>query len=276
MSQSKLFCSLVEQQFRALEDSLELLVNTPYLALKSLKGYLIKFEKLTLAVVEGRLVVLENLLNDMFNLLMNSVPFDRFDKKNVCALAFQCFALREQLFPTDENDPIYVQFIPIEIRNILRDTSITSSYLSFEKYVCKLGFSKFLRGLINETLADIEDELDELLIKLGTNKIDEWIQSYLSQSFVFLRELQKLDTFTNCVFEGCNFAATAVNKREDYTSRLYYEKQGDGWAIDINRIAGPITQKEDDLRAKIDELRTRLANPKFGSEGVKLSDLLKF
>jgi len=122
----------------------------------------------------------------------------------------------------------------------------------------------------------IQTQLDELLVILGINKIDEWINDYRNISLTLLRKLETLDKFAQCAFEICNFSQTAINKREDISDRLMYERQATGWSIKIDDFILSAQTKENDLRKRIDELRTRLASPKFSSNGTKLSDIMKF
>lgn len=276
MSQNLLWCSIVEAEYRALTNTLDLLINVPHLALRVLKGHIKRFEAVVLAGVEGRLDVLVALLDEMWNLIMNSTGFDRFDKKNICGLAFSCRALRDHLFPADGNDPTYVQGIPQDVRDTLRDFDSGLGLDQFDKYVCKLSFKSLLNGFVDETLKYIQVQLDELLELLGINKIDEWIDDYITASLPFLRALQGLDVFAECAFEGCNFVQTALNKQEDVEERLLLQRQGSGWSVKADDLIASARRKDNELRQRIDELRTRLANPKFGSQGVQASDLLKF
>lgn len=276
MSNSLLYCQIVEAEYNSLVNTLETLQNVPLLALRALKGYIKRFEAVVLAYIEGRLEVLEALLNEMWGLIVNAVPFDRFSTKNICALAYTCLALRRHLFPLDGDDPSYVLWIDQDIRDGLRNFTDSTTYQNFDKYVCKLGFRRTLRGFVNTILGQIQTELDELLDKMGINKIDEWIHDYRTASLPFLRKLEELDKFAQCAFETCNFAQTAINKREDISDRLLYERQASGWSVRIDDFIQNAQNKENRLRQRIDELRTRLANPKFGSDGVKASDILKF
>jgi len=280
MSLDKLYCTIIEAEYNATVATIEAIQGVPLLALRALKGSIKKFSAINLAFVEGRLEILENLLNQIWQLIMNEVPFDRFDRKNICELAYTCLALRRHFFDatdtTGASDADYVQFIPLDIRNGLRDFTDSTTYQNFDKYVCKLGFRRSLRGFVNAILADIQTQLDELLNTLGINKIDEWILDYRRASLPFLRKLQELDKFAKCAFSTCNFAQTAINKREDISERLLYERQATGWSIKADEFILSARKKENDLRIRIDELRTRLANPKFGSEGVKASDIMKF
>ena len=275
-----LFCQIVEAEYNATVNTIEAAIGVPQLALRALKGYIKRFEAVTIAFVEGRLDVIEALVNQLWNLLMNEVPFDRFDAKNICELAYTCLALRRHFFPADDDtgasDASYVQFIPLSTRNALRDFTDTTTYQNFDTYVCKLGFRRTLRGFVNAMLAEIQTELDELLARLGTNKIDEWIHDYRTASLPFLRLMNELDKFVQCAFATCNFAQTAINKREDISDRLLYERQGTGWSVKADDFLLSVRKKESKVRSRIDALRTRLANPKFDSQGVKASDILKF
>jgi len=95
MSQSLLFCQIVESEYNASVNSIETLIGVPSLALRALKGYIKRFEFVVLAGVEGRLRILEDLLNQLWQLTINATPFDRFSTKNICQLAYTCLALRE-------------------------------------------------------------------------------------------------------------------------------------------------------------------------------------
>ena len=280
MSQNLLFCQIVEAEYLSTINTIETLVGVPQLALRSLKAYIKRFEYVLLATIEGRLEVLEALANQMWGLIIDQVPFDRFDTKNICAMAYTCLALRRHFLPAGDNtgasDASYIKFVPLDIRNGLRDFTDTSTYENFDKYVCKLGFKRSLRGFVNAILGEIQTKLDELLVIMGINRIDEWINDYRTLSLPFLRKLELLDNFAQCAFATCNFAQTAINKREDISERLLYERRATGWSVKIDDFILSAQKKEDSLRQRIDELRTRLANPKFGSEGVKLTDIMKF
>lgn len=277
MSQSLLFCSIVQAEYDALINTLETLQTVPLLGLRALKGYIKKFEYVIMAFIDGRLDIIEILLNQMWELTMNSEPFDRLDIKNVCRLAYTCNALRKHLFPTDSSDdPSYVLWIDSSIRDSLRDFDDNTTYENFDKYVCRLGFQRTLRGFQNKILAEIEDELDNLIIKLGINRIDEWMNNYKISSLSFLRALQDLDKFAQCAFSTCNFAQTAINKRENISERMLYERQGTGWSVKIDASIEKAIIHENNIRSRVDALRTRLANPKFDSQGAKISDIMKF
>jgi len=280
MSQSLLYCQILTAEYNSLVNTLETLIGIPQLALRALKGHIKRFEYVVLAFIEGQLEILEALANQMWDLIINATPFDRFDTKNICALAYRCLALRRYFFPADDNtgasDATAIQFIPLTIRNSLRNVTDTSTYENFDKYICKLGFRRTLRTFVNTILGEIQTKLDELLVTLGINRIDEWIYDYRTLSLPFLRKLAELDKFFQCSFEICNFAQTALNKRSDISDRLLFERQATGWSVKIDDFILSAQKKEDSLRQRIDELRTRLANPKFGSEGVKLTDIMKF
>lgn len=134
-----------------------------------------------------------------------------------------------------------------------------------------------MAGFVDSTLNDIQTQLDEYMEQLGVNsKIDEWIQDYLNASAPFLRAMESLDKFAQCAFDGCNFVQTALNKREDVEERLYVKRVGQGWSVKADKIIRKAQIKENDLRARIDNLRIRIANPKFDSLGEFKDNLLKF
>ena len=277
MSQSLLFCQIIEAEYRATISTLETLQLVPLLALKSMRGYIQRFKYITLSALDGKLDVIESLLNQMWELTMNNEPFDRLDSKNICRLAYTCNALRKHLFPTDSSDdPSYVLWIDSSIRDSLRDFDDNTTYENFDKYVCKLGFSRTLAGFKNKILAEIEDELDAIIVKLGVHRIDELIENYRRVSLPFLRALQDLDKFAQCAFSTCNFVQTAINKRQDISERMLYERQGTGWSVKIDTFIAKAITHENNIRSRVDALRTRLANPKFDSQGAKISDIMKF
>lgn len=270
-----LFCSIVEQQYNGIVNTIDLAINAPTLALRILKGQIKRFEMLVLAVIEGRLEVIESLILKMVDLLKLDT-FDRFDRRDFCRVAYACYALRQSLFPNSGNDPSLVSMIPEAIRNQLRISSGDSAYDVFEKFVCKLSLKAILDQFIDDLLSDIQDELDEMLRKLGIEKIDEWIQQYFDAIVPFLRLMQNLDQFAQCAFATCNYVETSLNKQEDISKKLLLVRQGTGWSIAIDKVMSDVVQKEADLRRRISRLRIQVANPKFGSDGVQASDILKF
>jgi hypothetical protein len=270
-----LFCQIVQAEYNVTVNTIDLALVTPTLALRILKGNIKRFEAVVLAFIEGRLEIIEELILQLVDLLKINT-FDRFDSRSFCRVAYSCAALRQSLFPQSGNDPSFVNSIPEAIRNQIRVTEDDSAYEVFEKFVCKLSLRALLDGFVSQTLAEIQAELDELLNRLGIEKIDEWIQDYFNAIVPFLRLMQNLDVFAQCAFETCNFVQTALNKQESVSKKLLLERQATGWSVKADDAINKVINKESELRLRINRLKIQLANPKFGSDGVKPSDLLRF
>jgi len=266
-----LFCQMAQREFDALLAVLNSGLFAPILALRILKATIKRIEAVVLAFVEGRLIILEELVLSLFKLAKID-PNEPLGGRDFCRVAFACKAIFLSLFPENGDDPVFVQGIPLSIRNAIRN----GDFDLWETYVCKLTLKGILDGFIDDYLSEIQDELDDLLEQLGINKIDEAIQKYFNAITPFLKQMEGLDKYLDCGFATCNFVESSINAQVDFSNKLLISRQGTGWGVKADELIQSVLDKESDLRARINNLRNRLANPKFDSEGVGIDDILKF
>jgi len=262
MNPDKLFCTVLEQQY----DSTVLLVDNALLFapnyLRILKSNVRYFEKFVLDVVEAELDALEKKMFSWFDLIkienMNKLKEQRYD---FCQVAYSCLALRQAMFPSNSNDPVWVQSIPLNIRNFLRVGSENSDYNTYEQYVCKLSFRKMLNDYIDSLIFELERMIREISNKLITNQLDEWIEQYfLAIAKLGIYDLlDSLDAFAQCGFGICNFIQTTVNYREDVEEKLYSKKVGNGWQFSANQYINNIYTRERNIKNRIDNLSNTIS-----------------
>lgn len=270
-SPEKLFCQYLEVYYTTIVTTLNGLIYFPVSQLRILKALIANFNAIILKYVELRI----DAINIIVSQLLDLVKLDTFDKyRNLfCQIAYLCEALRETLTPVNGSDPSYiVNLIPETVRNALRNR--TSPYGQFEQYICKLSFKGLIQGLIAERLQAILDEIEELLAKLGTDKIDQWIENYIVALAPFIREMQVLDSFAQCGFETCNFTQTVLNKQEDVGDKLSIQKRKTGWTFKVDSALQGVYAKEAELRQKLIDLRTKLQQPKWGTDGILPENLM--
>lgn len=253
-AQEKLFCRMAEAQFRAYDTALTTAVLFPASQLRLLKGAINAFKNSVLMLVENQLEYIEQYLAGF----LGENNYDVSKKINdFCRVAYTCKAAMEAMFPEDGNDPIFVQMIPKSVRDQLRNPN-TSSYATFEQYVCKLSLYAMMEEFNSYILDSFEQQLDALLAKLGVNKLDELIADYMDLIAPFLRELDVLNKFAECAFAACNWTATALNKKEEYAEKCSVEPSGDGWIFKMADWMEDVNQREFRARSKIYELKNKI------------------
>lgn len=284
-SPESLFCALAQKRYDEISSSIDAAIIAPVYALRIYKNALRRFEILVLNAVDTSLTSIESKIWGMIDLYKMDI-FNRFQESSMafCELAYTCEAVRETLFPTENDpsvggdsgdDPDFVKSIPVSIRNSLRNYSDSNTYQTFEKYVCKLSIRRILNQYIIDFLDTIETQLNVLLNKLGINKIDEIIQTYFNTIGPFFSYLALLEKFANCAFSTCNFVQTALNKKEDVTDKLEIEQQGSGWIIKRTDYLNYVYSKELELRQRIIELKELISKNKPFRDGPKSDEVMK-
>jgi hypothetical protein len=254
-----LFCAVAQAKFDSTVALIESGISVPMVALRTMKSVFYSFNNLVLMVADQKLTLLENYLLQLYR--MNSGLLDE-NKTQFCRTAYACVAVMETLFPPGglpEDDPPYVQMIPVDVRNQLRQGT-QDQYQLFDNYVCKLSLIALLDGWKTDALTTINEQLEEI-ISLLTDRLDEAMEEYFAAVSPFLSLLDDLQKFANCGFQACNMIATAQNKEEEVGDKIMMERQGSSWVLKLTDDLNAILSKEDEIRSRISAIQTRLANP---------------
>jgi len=277
-SPDKLFCSVAERQFNAIVSLIEGILFANLFALKAMKSQIKRYEQLVLVANETILKGLEETLLSLLDL--RKVPgFSNIEatQRSLCQAAYACRAVRETLFPPGgdpADDPVFVKMIPVSTRNKIRNGDSDAAE-EWAKWVCKLSFRDILDQFIEDYLNWLEEQLDAILDALIIGFLDQLIAEYIEAIAPILRELAALEVFVNCVFEICNFTATALNKRDDYADKLSVEKQGPGWTFKIDSYIQSVYDYESDIRARTLKLKQDIRNTKVSFQRVDPDETVK-
>jgi hypothetical protein len=280
--QETLFCSMTEAIYDALVALIEMGLTIPVQFLNSIKSFIRKVELLILTGIESSLETIERKLFAFLDATKLN-PDTSEQKNNFCALLFSCDALRESLFDPDdttgESDATFVKFMGLEIRNQIR----AGYYDVFEKYVCKLSLRAMIDNFIDFSLLSVADQLSELrltlLDALNINTLVDEYEDLLeteigSTGKSIYNMLDDMDKFSQCAFGACNFINTSSNQQEDFAAKLFIEKIGDEWVVNLTELTYEMDMNGEILLNTIDELLAFANRTEEKTDGISTSSIM--
>lgn len=283
--QEEMFCQMTEDVYNALVGAIEMALSLPIQFLQSIKSLIRKVELIILSSVESSL---EDLERKLFTFLDSEGinPDTSKQKESFCAALFSCSALKDSLFNPDDysgdSDALFAKVIPLSVRNQIRGDS--GVYGIFEQYVCKLSLRALLDNYVDQIILDLANILDDLRDQV-TDALN--IDSYIDQYEELLRTpiigigksvlelIDDLDKFAQCAFGVCNFIYTASNKKSEIAEKLYIEKSGSDWVVNLKELTYEMDMLGEILLNKIDELSAFANKSKDKPNGVSSNDVMK-
>lgn len=269
-SPSKLFCQILNVEYKRKIDIIESLLYLPLRAVSDVKNNLSRVEKLVYYIVKAEVLKLEKIIIEI--LLLDKVSeLEGID--NFCKIAWNCSALI-QLLTSDDNG--YTDFLPDSVRN-----QIATNYDLFEKNICRLGLMRLVTDFTDSSLQTIRDTLVELKERLDDElRLDEIRATYIEilNTDIYgdkniIELLDDLRVFLNCAFGICNFAESSNNALNNYMEKLVLSDTGTTFTENIDSLLTDYNLLNDEIEDKIDELISLIDNRNL-SRGINRDEIM--
>lgn len=272
------YCKMLDTYYQGIVSTVELALAFPQMMAKRIIVFIKRLESVILATIEKQLLAIIELIG-------NLKPFKDFNKnkkiKAFCTALFKCQAAIQML---------------VDIGTISQEDA--DDFANFERLVCRVGLSDFIKNYLGSLLSSLRTQADELLDKANT-----WIEQLMNQfinpynSFLggttpfpgtnryliipltptrtltgIYEIMDALNAFAECGFAVCDFVTTAANKQDDWKTKLKIDDSGnfaDKWMNGMLEKADNIENYVNEINSKIDGFFTSQVDKIESSEVAK-------
>lgn len=272
------YCKMLDTYYQGIVSTVELALAFPQMMAKRIIVFIKRLESVILATIEKQLLAIIELIG-------NLKPFKDFNKnkkiKAFCTALFKCQAAIQML---------------VDIGTISQADA--DDFANFERLVCRVGLSDFIKNYLGSLLSSLRTQADELLDKANT-----WIEQLMNQfinpynSFLggttpfpgtnryliipltptrtltgIYEIMDALNAFAECGFAVCDFVTTAANKQDDWKTKLKIDDSGtfaSKWMVGILEKADNIENYVAQINSTIDGFFTAQVDKIESSEVAK-------
>jgi hypothetical protein len=272
------YCKMLDTYYQGIVSTVELALAFPQMMAKRIIVFIKRLESVILATIEKQLLAIIELIG-------NLKPFKDFNKnkkiKAFCTALFKCQAAIQML---------------VDIGTITQADA--DNFANFERLVCRVGLSDFIKNYLGSLLSSLRTQADELLEKANT-----WLEQLMNQfinpynSFLggmtpfpgtnryliipltptrtltgIYEIMDALNAFAECGFAVCDFVTTAANKQDDWKTKLKVDDSGtfaSKWMNGMLEKADNIENYVNIINSKIDGFFTAQVDKIESSEVAK-------
>jgi len=241
------FCQMLESEFLFIRKTLDLILVYPEQMADKIKSYCFRVANILFKAILDEI----NFWRDQILTLKKIITDSKFFKnqKRICADMMKC----AKLFELVAGKSTFGNKTASELK---------ANAETFEKYVCQGQLLEAAQALLNTAVATSKALITSVQTAMETwttIQFNVFMAKYnaLLKLYDIAGSLEKLDAMADCIFGVCNIGATVVNYKDDITTRLYLNANGQAdrskfraiLLSGINKIDDAVSGLEDDANA---------------------------